>query len=90
MEWRSGYCIIPNPTYGCDTNDVFVDTANSYNLDQFVYSPTRQNHTLDLVFASKPTLIKEVTTAPGMSDHEVGIFHVAVSIIYTKCCILFW
>ena len=43
---------------------------------QFMYLPTRQNHILDLVFASKPTLIKDVTIAPGMSDHEIVTFHI--------------
>ena len=60
-------------------DDTFVDIVSNYNLDQFIYSPTRQNHILDLVFASKPALIKDVTIAPGMSDHEIVTFHIDAS-----------
>ena len=57
-------------------NEVFIDTINNHNLEQFVNSPTRQNHILDLVFASTPSLIKELHTAPGMSDHEIVMFSI--------------
>ena len=77
IKWDDGQgTISPNPTYGRDLNDVFIDIVNNYNLEQFVYLPSRQNHTLDLVFASRPTLIKEVTIAPGMSDHEIVVFSI--------------
>ena len=39
-------------------------------------SPTRQNHVLDLVFVSTPSLIKELYIAPGMSDHEIVTFSI--------------
>ena len=72
IKWSDGHgTILPNPTYGHNLNEVFIDIINNHNLEQFVNSPTRQNHALDLVFASTPFLIKELHTAPGMSDHEI-------------------
>ena len=41
-----------------------------------MYSPTRQNHILDLVFASTLFLIKELRTSPRMSDHEMVMFSI--------------
>ena len=49
---------------------------NNHNLEQFADSPTRQNHILDLIFASTPSLIKEVQTYPRMSDHEIVVFSI--------------
>ena len=57
-----------------ETLNIFIDIINNHNLEQLVHSPTRQNHVLDLVFASTPSLIKELGTAPGMSDHEIISF----------------
>ena len=79
IKWDDGQgTVLPYPTYGCNLNDTFVDIVQNYNLDQLVYI---LNHILDLVFASKPTLIKDVTVtvAPGMSDHEIVIFHIDCS-----------
>ena len=64
IEWNDGQgTILPNPTYGHNLNEVFIDTINNHNLEQFVNSSTRQNHILDLVFASIPSLIKDLHTA---------------------------
>ena len=58
IEWNDVQgTILPNPTYGHNLNEAFIDTINNHNLEQFVNSPTRQNHILDLVFASTPSLI---------------------------------
>ena len=77
IKWSNGQgTILPNPTYGHNLNEVFIDIINNHNLEQCVNSPTRQNHVLDLVFASTPFLIKEPRTAPGMSDHEIVMFSI--------------
>ena len=77
IEWNDGQgTILPNPTYGHNLNEVFLDTINNHNLEQFVNSPTRQSNVLDLVFTSTPSLIREPHTAPGMSDHEIVIFFI--------------
>ena len=77
IKWSNGQgTILPNPIYGHNLNEVFIDIINNHNLEQLVHSPTRQNHVLDLVFASTPSLIKELGTAPGMSDHEIISFFI--------------
>lgn len=77
IEWNDGQgTILPNPTYGHNLNEVFLDTIDNHNLEQFVNSPTRQSNVLDLVFTSTPSLIREPHTAPGMSDHEIVIFFI--------------
>ena len=55
---------------------LFLDVINEYGLEQCVQEPTRKEHTLDLVFASQPSLIESITTTPGMSDHEAIIFSI--------------
>ena len=40
--------VLPNLTYGHNLYEVFIDTINNHNLEQFVNSPTRQNHLLGL------------------------------------------
>ena len=52
-----------------EINKLFLDMVNEYDLEL-----TRQDHILDLVFASQPSLIESITTTPGMSDHEAVIF----------------
>ena len=77
IEWNDGQrTILPNPTYGHNLNEVFLDTIDNHNLEQFVNLQTRQSHVLDLVFTSTPSLIREPHTAPGMSDHEIVIFSI--------------
>ncbi len=46
-----------------EINTLFLD-VNDYGLEQCVQEPTREDHTLDLVFASQP------------SDHEAIIFSI--------------
>ena len=57
-------------------NFIVAGDFNNHNLEQIVNSPTRQNHILDLVLTSTPSLIKEAQTHPGMSDHEAVIFSI--------------
>ena len=62
-EWNDGQgTILPNPTYGNNLNEVFLDTIDNHNLEQFVNLPTRQSHVL--VFTSTPSLIREPTLPP--------------------------
>ena len=77
IGWSDGQgTILPNPIYGYNLNEVFIDAINNHNLEQFVNSPTRQNHILDLVLALTLSLIKEVCTSPGMSDHIIVMFSI--------------
>ena len=47
-------------------------------MEQFVTSPTRQNNILDLVFSTHHK-ISNLSTVPGMSDHEALAFHLDLS-----------
>ena len=38
-------------------------------IEHFITQATRNNHTLDLVFAMHPDLINDVNVVPGISDH---------------------
>ena len=47
-------------------------------MEQFVTLPTRQNNILDLVISTYPK-ISNLSTVPGMSDHEALAFHLDLS-----------
>ena len=49
------------------------DTLQENNLTQSNHKPTRNDNILDLVCTTNPDLITYVTTAGGMSDHEIVI-----------------
>ena len=47
---------------------------NDTSLEQFVHSPTHLNNLLDLVFCTYPK-INNLSTVPGISDHDAITFH---------------
>ena len=53
---------------------MFLDLVNEFGLEQQMYECTRENHVLDLVFASQPNTINKICTIPGMSDHDTISF----------------
>ena len=59
-----------NPTYGYETNSLFVEIMNNYGFEQFVTQPTREGHVLDLVLSTNPGIIENVQVVPRISDHE--------------------
>ena len=59
-----------NPTYGYETNSLFVEMINNYGFEQSATQPTRENHLLDLVLSTNPDIIENVQVVPGISDHE--------------------
>ena len=56
--------------------------ANRYGLCQYQHNITRpESQTcLDLVFTNNPSIIKNVTTAPGMGDHLAVLYDVACEV----------
>ena len=75
INWLDGSGqVISNPSYGVELNNVFLDQINDIGLNQFVNTPTRNNNILDLVLSTSSTIL-DLTTAPGMSDHEAVVFH---------------
>ena len=53
---------------------LFFDLISDIGFNWFVDTPTRNNNIFDLVLSTS-TFITDLSTAPGMSDHEAIIFH---------------
>lgn len=56
--------------------DYLLDFMDEYSLTQSVTMPTRpvSGKTLDLVLSTIPSLVSNVQTHPGMSDHDIVTF----------------
>ncbi len=78
IDWQNGY-VQSGPEHGHEVNQMMLDIANDYGLEQLVSEPTRHNRVLDLVYSSRPTLVTNVATTPGMSDHEAVVFNIDIS-----------
>ena len=50
-----------------------IDLSIAHNLTQMQEKPTRQENTLDLYFTTNPSLVKNCTTIPGLSDHAIVV-----------------
>ena len=75
INWLDGSGQVTyNPSYGVELNNVFLDQINDTGFNQFVNTPTRNSNILDLVLSTSSTIL-DLTTAPGMSDHEAVVFH---------------
>ena len=53
--------------------DKLIKVTSDYHLKQVQQKPTKLDNILDLLFTNKPTLIKEVSVIPGLSDHRTVI-----------------
>ena len=60
--------------YGAGLNNLFLDLINDIGFNQFIDTPTRNNGILDLVLSTS-TSIADLSTAPGMFDHEAIVFY---------------
>ena len=70
VNWDTGQ-ISPNPNYPVYLYHQFIDMCNDFNLTQVNTLPTRNNNILDLIITNTPDLIANVTTSPGISDHDL-------------------
>ena len=71
VVWSDGHSLVkPNPSYGHEINDLFLDFINDYNLEQLIHKPTRGKNILYLVSSSHPAFISHVSIIPGISDHD--------------------
>ena len=79
INWVDG-CgqITSHPSYGADLNNSFLDLVNDIGSNQFVNIPTRNSNILDLVLSTS-TSILDLTTTPGMSDHEAIVFYYTIN-----------
>ncbi|XP_065903849.1 uncharacterized protein [Dysidea avara] len=79
VVWSDGYGLLnPNPTYGSELNNVFLETMNDASLEQYVTEPTRQNNILDLVLSNNNN-IHNLNVVPGISDHDAIQFQLSVT-----------
>ncbi|KAI8514483.1 hypothetical protein Bbelb_070740 [Branchiostoma belcheri] len=60
----------PTPQYGMGINEKFLEVVQGPSLSQVVLTPTRGQNILDLALVSNPDLVENVSTCPGISDHE--------------------
>ena len=65
----------------CET---FIDTLHDHHLTQLQKEPSREDRVLDLICSNKPSLIKCVTTTPGISDHLAVVCDNNVTPVYHK------
>lgn len=72
IDWDNHKISQPSQ-YSTRTNQILLDTADSFFLSQTVKTNTRQSNILDLVFTTCPSLITKSEVYPGMSDHNIVI-----------------
>ena len=63
IAWLDGYSgtTRPNPAYGCEINNLFLNIIGDNNLEQFVHNHgTRSKNILNLVFSSYPALVSDI------------------------------
>ena len=77
ISWSDdNYTIKSNPPYGMEVNNKMLDIVNDHSLFQHVQHPTRGKSILDLVFTTKPDMVRNVDVVSGMSDHDLVLLDV--------------
>ena len=59
-----------------------IDITSEAHLYQIHNETTREDHLLDLVFASNPSLVKSSVSIPGISDHDAIITDIMMKPCY--------
>ena len=83
IDW-SNSSVGPNPEYGHDLNQKFLDLSLDFSLSQHVKDPTRENNILDLVLTTFDNNIKEVVVQSGMSDHNMVSVELNISAKFSR------
>eukprot|EP00057_Strongylocentrotus_purpuratus_P010558 XP_011665032.1 PREDICTED: RNA-directed DNA polymerase from mobile element jockey-like [Strongylocentrotus purpuratus] len=83
IDWKTN-SIKRKPQYGMELNQLLLDTANDNMLTQVQHKPTREGNVLDLCFTTLPDQIKQVDTAPGISDHDVVNVEMDTAVKYSR------
>lgn len=65
-------------------NQHVLDIVKEYSLTQVQLEPTRKQNILDLIFTSNQTLVQNVQTIPGISDHCAVMMDSSIHPVYTK------
>ena len=68
---------------GCNNRkmyDKLLDVIDENEMQQLQHQPTCCGSVLDLFFSNKPSLIKDITVIPGISDHDAVVVDTVLTI----------
>ena len=82
IDWKTQR--ITGHQYPMTINNMFLDKIQDLALTQTNEIPTRGNNILDLFFTNRPSLIKNSTTIPGLSDHDIVLIDSFIRANITK------
>ena len=82
-DWVSG-TYSSAPQYGNDVNEKGLEYMSNLFMTQMVSNATRGKNTLDLLFATCPDLVENVSVQPGISDHDAVEADVLLTARVTK------
>ena len=71
IDWESN--TVPPGAQDRDIQQQLADTMSSASLTQVHDQATRQSAMLDIIFTSNPSLLKNSTSIPGISDHDMVV-----------------
>ena len=71
VDWESN--TVPSGAQDRDIQQKLADTMSSSSLSQVHTQPTRLSAMLDIIFTTNPTLLKNSTSIPGLSDHDMVV-----------------
>ena len=60
--------------------DKLLDVIDENEMQQLQHQPTRRGSVLDLFFTNKPSLIKDITVIPDISDHDAVVVDAVITI----------
>ena len=78
IDWET-YTLKQNPAHQRESL-LLLETIAELGLKQFVDFPTRGNNLLDLILTNKESGVGDVTSRPGVSDHEMLMYNFHVRI----------
>lgn len=71
IDWETN--TVPSGAQDRDVQQRLADTMSSSSLTQVHAQPTRLAAMLDIVLTSNPTLLKNSSSIPGLSDHDMVV-----------------
>ena len=78
IDWET-YTLKQNPAHQRESR-LLLETIAELDLKQFADFPTRGNNLLDLIITNKESGVSDVTSCPGVSDHEMLMYNFHVRI----------
>ena len=82
VEWENGIVRPSSPDRSVQQK--LVDITSAANLIQMHSESTREKALLDLIFTTNPTLFRNSTSVPGISDHDMVVSDIDTKPIITK------